>query len=317
MTKIADLLKKDWKTAKEELIVATCFMQSMVYKFDPSNFQGERLKNYFISEICCQINSNNLEDVCIEHMEKYEDYTLSDNESIIVIGTHKAIDGEKNENIFITIFKRQEKNIFDFIFHTDAQYEIVYFVESESVPEGQHMFEYVDMEFHDLDMDGDDEIILDFKTIHATTTSIYTLIMKNKNDKWNMILPDFSNIQDSINKISDEYEAITTEMSIYDRLDNREYIVYGMCRNGSLNFPLNPLFDIPDFCYKIPLLKPHQALMSIDTYAYIMLRLDGMKLVADNSWNFGETLIEESMESEEVYSYYGMQKNGIIYYTNP
>lgn len=327
----ADYVKGDWDRGKEEIkhnsiikniaffligVFCTCIFQMAVYKFHPSGYEGEKLKKYFISEICSELgyDSNNM---YIENISSYESNILNNNRSFIIIGKYKTIsDGKDCKSTIITIFEHKERTFWDFICNVDSKYEISYILESESI-EGEYIFDYENIDMVDLDLDGMDEVIMDFKTLQATTHCRYTIILTNKDGEWCMIQPDFSNLQADVNLISQDYEVILAEMPLYDKLYDKKCAVYGISYGGALGFPVNRQYGMYNFFYIIPILKPNQGMLGIDTYAHIMLRLNGMDLVVDKSWNWGEIFIGEQLDLDETNEYYGVEMNGIRYYTLP
>lgn len=327
----ADYVKGDWDRGKEEIkhnsiiknvaffligVICTCIFQMAVYKFHPSSYEGEKLKDYFISEICSELGYNST-NFYIENISSYESNILNNNRSFIIIGKYKTIsDGKNCKSTVITIFEHKERTFWDFICNVDSKYEISYILESEPIA-GEYIFDYEHIEITDLDSDGIDEVIMDFKTLQATTHCMYTIVLTNKVGEWQMIQPDFSNLQADINLISEDYEVILEEMILYNKLYDKQCVVYGLPYGGVLGFPVNHQYGMINFSYSIPILKPHQGMLGIDTYAHITLRLDGTDLVIDKSWNLGEIFIGEQLGAEEVYEYYGVEINGTRFFVLP
>lgn len=333
LKKLVKFLKKDIKKGKKEVrqgsiikyivsfalgVILTCTAQIIIYKLDPSNFDGDKLKYYFISEICSELNYKDLDKMHIEYSGRYENNVFSTDNDIIVIGEYEteSEDEEKNKDVIIAIFERGEKDIFDFILQTEAEYNITYIIETETIV-GEYMFDYRHIDIIDLDKDGINEIVLDFKSNFATSECIYTIVLANKSNKWDIIQPDFKNLQDEVSEISDDYEIVLEEISAYDVLNNKEHIIYGLAYGGGVDFPYNSKFGIANFCYRIPIVKPNQGLLHIDTYAHLTLRLDGLDLCVDNSWNFGNILVDKYLSFEEICEHYGTTINGITYYGLP
>lgn len=334
LNNIKEFFKRDIENGMEEVkkgsvvkyclffvlgVVFSTIFHILIYEYHPANFKGKKLENYFISKICSSLNYENIDKMNIVYVSKSWNNIFNDDDSIIVIGEYDtSTNKEKSKNVIVAIFENREKDIIDFILGTDTKYKPTFIIESEPII-GEYVFNYQNMEFHDLTQDGINEIILDFKTNQATSLCKYTLILTNLNNKWNIIQPDFQELQDLIQNNSEDYILVLEEnnISVKDVLNNKNNIIYGLSYGGQLDFLYNEMYNFYDFSYRIPLLKPNQGLLAIDTYAHIMYRLDGLNLIVDKSWNFGDIFIGKLLDINELINKYGINIDDKLFYTLP
>lgn len=334
LNNIKEFFKRDIENGMEEVkkgsvvkyclffilgVVFSTLVHILIYNYHPSNFKGKKLENYFISSICSSLNYENIDKMNIVYVSKSWDNVFSDDDCIIIIGEYDtSTNKEKRKNVVVAIFERKEKELFDFLLSTDSKYKPSFIIESEPII-GEYVFDYQNMKFHDLTQDGINEIILDFKTNQATSKCYHTLILTNLNSNWNIIQPDFQELHDSVQNTSEDYEIVLEENNVIfkDVLNNKTNIIYGLSYGGQLDFLYNELYNFYNLSYKIPLLKPNQGLLAIDTYAHIMYRLDGLNLIVDKSWNFGDIFIGKPLNINEIMNKYGIDIDGKIFYTLP
>lgn len=327
--KIRKLIKQDINNGIEEIkkisviknlfiflsgVLFTCLLQMIVYNVDPSNYVGEKLNQYFRKNIAKELGCEDSQNIDIVHIKKYAQEPLSDKNSIFVIG---ELSNEENigNQVFVAVFEVGERKLWDFVINTNAEYKISDFFVTTTYNEYEMNFQNIN--FVDLDEDGTDEVIIDFKSNYATTIANYTIILTNDNKRWLIMTPDFENLQVELEMIDRNYRVVLYETVFHNSKSEEDIVIYGLSRGGILDFYENRIYGFIDFCYKIPVLKLEQAMMDIDTYAYCMLRLEGKDLVRDNSWNDGDVLVDRSLSFEEVYDYMGKVINGVTFYGEP
>ena len=115
--------------------------------------------------------------------------------------------------------------------------------------------------------------------------------------------------------INEEYDVILKKNIMYDK-DKKSITIYGRYNYGELMFYTNIFYNYYNFCYCIPIIKPEQSMPEIDTFAYLMLRIDTgtNELVIERNWNQGGVMISPYLTDDDIYNSMGFRTDSHIFY---
>lgn len=288
-------------------IIMTCTTQFIIYKIHPSNFTGQKLEQYLIDQICEEYSFSQSENVRLQNISIRNDGGLEESNTLFLTGKYEE------KCTFIAIFNKGNRKFSDFIFGTNSKYELVNKFYSDDVSNYELYFSA----FKNVDLDGDgkDEVVINLDSEYASYAPRYTLVFKRQGDTWDLLEPDLSVLEQEITKSNEEYSVILKNNIMYDK-DKEAKKIYGLFNYGELEFYMNTFYNYYDFCYRVALIKPEQSMPEINTFAYLMLRIDSNtnKLVIERNWNEGEVMISPFLTDDDIYNYMGFRTDAHIYY---
>ncbi len=290
-------------------MVMSWFIHFMIYNIHPSYFNGQRLEDYFIVQISKEFGFNQREKINLQNVSRVNNGILDESDTLFVTGKYE------NQYTFIAILNKGNRRFSDFIFSTDSEYKIVGKFYSEDVSN----YELIFSDFKSIDLDGDeqDEVVINLYSEYASYTPKYTLVFKGQENTWDLLEPDLSVLEQEILRSSEEYDFfLHSNTIIVDDKETKE--IYGLSNGGDLEFYSNTFYNYYDFFYRVSLIKPGQCMPDIDTFAYLMLRIDSKtnELVVEENWNQGKMKISEFLLEDEVRADMGLKTDKHIFY-NP
>lgn len=288
-------------------IVTTCTVQFTVYKVHPSNFTGQKLEQYLIDQICEEYGFAQREKVRLQNISTQNDEVLTESNTLFLTGKYE------DNCTFIAIFSKGNKKFFDFIFSTNSKYELVKKFYSEEISDYELFFSAFNCE--DLDGDGKNEVIINLDSVYASYAPRYTLVFKGQEDTWDLLEPNLSVLKQEISRYNEEYIVFLKDDIMYDN-DKGAKKIYGLYNNGELEFYMNAFYNYYDFCYRVPICTPDQCVPEIDTYAYLMLRIDSNtnEFAIERNWCEGNILISSFLSEDDVYNHMGYRTDSHIFY---
>lgn len=290
-------------------IIMTCTTQFIIYKIHPSNFTGQKLEQYLIDQICDEYGFVQRENVRLQNISIRSDVGLEESDTLFLTGKYE------DQCTFIAIFSKGNKKFSDFIFSTNSKYELVKKFYSEKVSNSELYFSAFNCE--DLDGDGIDEVIINLDSEYASYAPRYTLVFKGQKDTWNLLEPNLSALEQKVSNSSEEYLVFLKNSLMYSKDEEEDpKKIYGLFNYGELEFYQNTFYNYYDFYYRVSLLKPEQSVPDIDTFAYLMLRIDAdtNELVIERNWNNGEVMISALLSENDVYYNMGYWTDGHVFY---
>lgn len=288
-------------------IMITCTIQFMIYKLHPANFTGQELQDYLLDQICKEYDFEQKEKVRLQNISVQNNGGLEESNTLFLTGKYEE------KCTFIAIFSKGSRKFSDFIFSTDCKYELVGKFYSEDVTNLELYF--AAFESRDLDGDGKEEVIINLDSEYASYAPRYTLVFKRQEDTWNLLEADLSVLVQKVSEINEEYSIMLKEHVIYDK-DLQPKKIYGLYNYGELEFYRNAFYNYYDFLYRVSLRKPGQSVPDIDTYAYLMLRIDSKtnELVIERNWNHGKMAIGPFLSEDDVYYNMGFRTGAHVAY---
>lgn len=327
---IKDDIKKGVNEAKSKsitLIITTaaitylisCLVLNIIHHFDVGIYYGSKLKKYLVQEISEELDIKNLNNIELINIDKHFINNLEKDEIITAVGTYRRDSiNEENDQVsvnyarFITIFEREGKGFVNFLFRTEPKYKIIGAYKFDVLNERDLYF--IGQNYYDFNEDGTKELYIDFQTNHGSDISTSTFILKRNKKTWDVITPELDNLENDSGVIENNYYISVFEYPIINILNGEESMGYSISKPGGLDFVKNALFNHWNFAYTIPLSKKDNS----KAYAIVMLRLDGTKLIRDNSWNSGKVIIDDGTSEFDIMDYLGsLQTDDIIFYSEP
>ena len=163
------------------------------------------------------------------------------------------------------------------------------------------------------------EIHIQYLTNFADRVSVADVFLMNKDDKWEIVAPDFDNIESEIrNQIGDNGFAFIDKFRFDDPQNPPEKtVVYSLGMYGSIIRVENPLWGGYSYLYYLAV-NNGTSVLSTDYCAMTMMRFsEDNKLMKDPNWNSGEILVgpcEEFDISQIVDEKWGRQTGDIVFY---
>lgn len=300
-------------------LLFTTFSFWIAHHVSPGEFNGEKLKTYFVNEIANELQIKP-QKAQIEFEQEQELFAPnSRSEDIMVICGSYQKDAESDNGKFISVWERRNHSFWNELFGTKERYEIVFISVCEDICVNQTLM-CQQCSFQDINDDGYEDIRIQYKSNFADRISIAEVFLLHTDDRWTMSVPELSEIQTEIeNQIDPDGFAFLDTFTFHTPKDVKSTsTVYSLGMYGAVYNVDNPVWGGSDYLYLIAVNNGTSVLES-NYCALVMMRFtrDG-KMVPDPNWNHADVYvtscdgIELANLVEEKWGY--QTGSGVIFY---
>ncbi|MEE1327782.1 MAG: hypothetical protein UHS47_04475 [Oscillospiraceae bacterium] len=301
-------------------LLFTTFVVWMVHNISPGRFVGEDLDRYFKQKLVQELNSSISEsEIIIEQREVAiaSDAVIED--TVIVCGAFDPKSDGLQAGRFISIWERGSLGFWNELFETETSYDLVFLRISEEACYNQSTLMCAECAFEDLNDDGLNDVRVKYNTRFADRESTANVFLLRNNHGWDMVSPDFSNIEREIlAQIDQQGIVMIDKFSFIDpKCSNNQQYVYSLAMYGKIYVIENPLWGKHDYLYYIAV-NNGTALLKTDHCALVMMRFTSdHKLVRDPNWNNGQVYVASTVDFDFrsfTDEHWGIQIDDIVYY---
>lgn len=305
------------------LIAGTFFIWN-IRNVSPGEYYGSELDRYFRQKIASELDIPNSEsNITIDQKAQASASVTLDVDTVIVCGTYTTDSDYTQAGRYISVWERDDSSFWNELFRTEASYSLVFLEISKQEDFMSSTLRCLGCVFDDINDDGDDDICIGYSSKFADRGSIANIFLIRINSVWNIVTPDFSDINSKVHeKIGEQGRVLIDEFYFYRPEDAEDkHTVYSLGMYGTQYQIENPLWEGSDHLYCIAV-NNDTSIMDTDHCVLAMMRFSvDNQLIFDPNWNNGEVYVTSYDEVDEdneirivVDDRWGFQIDGFVYY---
>lgn len=301
------------------LLITSTGVLWFIAQRSPGEYTGDKLEKYLLKQVAEDVGISYNKDSIVLTRRLDTDRSVIKEDRIVLCGEYKSLDSDKIDRRFVYVFERSPEVFWNNLVRTKPRYETVFSMASQKCDET--MLKCKACNFDDLNGDGVPEIIIYFLSKFADRSSKTYIILQNTDNGWQLVGPDFSNIQEETsNLVGVKCTVYLDNFSFYDP-GNTEYdyvVVHGFPCYGDMYRVENPLWGGYDLLYCITVNDGTTGMLNADKNIYVMERLTESGMHRDLNWNRGKPLyvgIDDFSSQIDISTKWGEQyDDGVIFY---
>ncbi len=289
--------------------VITVSFQFVIQSNSNGSLKGNKLKEYLISELSSKLNIKN-KMLQVDNFTTFKVDDMFNDDTIVICGNYS--DNNLNGR-YVALFERREKTIFNYIFGTNPSYQMKGLLNYKSKFADKYFFYNPKINIRDIDMDGQNEIVLSYITNFANRQAQSIVLLNHCDSTWSVVVPDLIKIQEEIKKIDHNIENIYMDTYKFE-FNNKPENIYLLSSNGFYYFDENPNSNKPILNVNITLLKKGESNIGKHDFVSIMYSIKDGEIIRNNVWNKGNPKIWSMEHPINISDGWGTSLDEVYFY---